>query len=79
MPKLKKTPDRYENLKRLILGSMKVQNIYLEDLARATGLCRQSVSIRLKCPDKLTLSDLRAISAALGIPFDEIRQAIPGR
>ena len=79
MPRLKRQATRYDGLQCLIYGSMNRDGVTMEQLDRYMGCTRQTVGIRLRDPDRLTLKDLRSISTALQIPFDELRQLIPGR
>lgn len=77
MPKLKKPPDRYQKFRVLVRGTMADQRVTQTDVAGWFGCARQTVNYKLRSPDLLTLGELRTLSGKLGIPADEMREAIP--
>lgn len=68
----KKTNDPYDPMRRLLRG----YGIDSPHLARALGCCEETARMRLKDPARLTLRELRDVCVRLGVPADEIRDAI---
>ena len=79
MPKLKRKENKYEALQMLIGGKIAVLDVTLLELAPEVGCCRQTLSDRIKHPDKLTLGDVARIAKALDISSEDMRAAIPIR
>lgn len=77
MPKIKKTPSKYDKLLLLINGRIKTDKVSMEKLAYYMKVSRNTAAARLREPGKLTLEDIGNLSRGLGIPIDDIRAAIP--
>jgi len=69
--------DPYKPLRLLILGTMALRGESATSLAPRMGYSRQTVSSRLRCPETLTLRELRLLAALLGIAPEEILGKIP--
>lgn len=80
MPRLKRPPDPYRDLRIMFLGEMGVQNVTQEQLGQWIGYSRVTANKRLKHPETLTLRELRTVADKLGIPLDALRdKAFPVR
>ena len=74
MPRLRKPENKYAKLMRVINGYLIQNKVKLED---AMGVSRTTAASRRDNPDNFTLGELSKISRSLGIPIEELREAIP--
>ena len=72
MPRLRQQETDFAKLGRLISG----YGASGASIARALGCAPGTGKKKLDEPKYLTVGDLAVISAAFGIPFDEIRNAM---
>ena len=72
MPKLRQQRSEYDKLGRLLKG----YGATGASVARAIGCAPGTGIKKLNEPKYFTVGDLGALSAAYGIPFDEIRDCI---
>ena len=77
MPKMKKTPGKYEKLQMLIGGRMALLELDNTSLAPLLGVNRQTVANWRKDPGLMRLADLSRMRVALGVTAEEWRQALP--
>lgn len=76
MPRLKQAYNRHEALQKSIYGAMCIQDKKVTDLAAQVGKDPRTVAGKIKNPDRMTLGELRQLCQALGIPVEEVREAI---
>lgn len=76
MPRLKRAVNRHDALRKAIHGSMDLLERTYTDLAPVMGCTRQTVSSKIRDPDKMTLGEFRKLCLALGIPVEEARELI---
>jgi len=75
----KKKEKEWDQFKILIFGTMKTQRIEISDLASKTGVLKTAAMYkRFNEPQKFRQSELSAIAKALSIPWEELRDKIPG-
>lgn len=73
MPKLKRAETPYDKLTILISGYLVLNNKRLEDVLKCSyGKARA----RMLDPATFTIGELRTISRALGVPIEDMRQAL---
>lgn len=72
MPRLRQQRAEYDKLGRLLKG----YGANGASVARALGCAPATGKKKLDEPKYLTVGDLGVLSAAYGIPFDEIRECI---
>ena len=77
MPKVKRTPDRYDSMRLLLQGKRAVLGFTYRDIAERLDCSPETVRTRLSSPGNLTVNELRQYSRILDIPADDLRQAIP--
>lgn len=79
MPRLKKPPDRYREMKLLIQGSLAVSGMTQADAANRMDMTPKTFRSRLREPDRLTLGELNRLAVILDIPTENLKAALPMR
>lgn len=79
MPKLKRTPDRWDEMRQALLGRKAMLHIDYNELAAKTGRHRNTVKKWLTEPGEMSLREYNEITTLLEIPADEARAMIPMR
>lgn len=77
MPKIKRQPDRYDPMRRLLQGQRAILGFTYRDIAERLNCSPETVRTRISSPGNLTVQELRQYSRILEIPADDLRQAIP--
>lgn len=72
MPRLKERPIPYQRMQMLL----KSYGMNGSQLAPIIGCSPPTARAKILDPRRLTLGDLAVISKVVGIPWDEIRQAM---
>lgn len=74
MPRIKQKEDDYKNndLRGIILQYKSKAELTQAEVAKACGICPNSLSRYLKDPGKIPLSTIRAIQKTLNIPKAEM-------
>lgn len=65
-----------EKLVALIWGMAAVRGLTSEELGDKASLSRTTIARRKANPEDLTIGELRRLGRALGIPIEELRDAI---
>ena len=65
-----------ERIVALIWGTAAARGLNNEQIGARAKLSRATVCRRRKQPEDITLGELRSIGRALGIPIEELREAI---
>ncbi len=76
MPRVKMAQPAHGRLRVLLQGTVMATGRSTEDVARIWGCSQPTAIKRLHNPGCITVDQLLQISSGLGIPLDEIRQAI---
>ena len=76
MPRVNICRDKHERLIKTLWGAKAVSDKTDDELARAIGMTRQTLSTRRKRPEMFTLGELEKLGRALNVPIDELRNCI---
>ena len=79
MPKLREVLPRHQRLRVLIQGTIAALGKSTEDVASIWGCSHPTALKRLRAPGDMTIDQLLTLGRGLGIPLDEIRNAISER
>ena len=77
MPKLKRAFDPWDKYLMLVFGKMQILGYDRAELGRRMGCTYQTVSTKLKDPDKMSMAWVRKLNRVLGITADEARASLP--
>lgn len=77
MKRTKHRPDRWDPVKRLLLGQRALLDVTYEDLAALTGISKTTVHDYMLHPWKMKIDQLRTVCRALHIEPAEIRPLLP--
>ena len=68
--------ERWDKLRRLLVGYKITAGKTSEELGRMVGCCDETINARLKRPDEIKLGDLAKLIRVLHIPLDEAMVSI---
>lgn len=77
MPKLKRTPGKYDHLAAMLLGKKELLHLTYEQIAAPLGVCEKTARNCFRDLGELRLKDLPKLARLLDIPAEEMRAAIP--
>ena len=75
--KLQAEVNKWNPLKSLIAGALEVKRMEYTELADMIMISRTTMYERRKYPQKYTIPELSAISRALDIPWEVMRNTLP--
>ncbi len=76
MPRIREIRPRHERLRVLLQGTAAALDKSAEEVARIWGCSLPTAYKRMRDPGCITVDQLLTIGRGLGIPLDEIRNAI---
>jgi DNA-binding Xre family transcriptional regulator len=76
MPRVNLCRDKHEQLIKTLWGAKAVSEKTDDELARAIGMTRQTLTTRRKRPETFTIGELEKLGRALNVPIDELRSGI---
>lgn len=79
MPKLRVPLPKHQRLRVLIQGTIAALGKSTDDVARIWDCSNPTVLKRLREPGSITIDQLLTLGRGLGIPLEEIRNAISER
>lgn len=76
MPKSKLSKDRHDKLISVVWGGMQASSKNYKEVSKRTGMSTGTLTNRKSAPENFTLAELRSIRLTLGIPIDDIIDAV---
>lgn len=76
MPRVTICRDKHLHLTKLINGKKSTSGETDEEIARAIGMSRQTLTSRRNHPGTFTIDEIEKLGRLLSVPIDELRQEI---